>query len=109
LEPLAPTLKHLWVSYNEIDSFECVKTLVNLEVFYAANNSITKIDNINVLSNLQNLSRLSFQGNPFVLKDGDVKKQEEIPGIKEQIAKRMIKSTVVVDGEPITLLKESSG
>ncbi len=107
MEPLAPTLRELWISYNEIESFDCVKSLINLEVFYAANNSIPKIDNINPLTNIQNISRLAFAGNPFTCKDGDIKKAEEIVGIKTEIAKRMIKSSLVIDGEGITIQKDS--
>ena len=70
---------------------------------------INKIDTINVLSNLQNISKLSFLGNPFTIKDGDLKKGEEIPNIRETIAKRMFKSSLTIDGEQINLNKESSG
>jgi hypothetical protein len=70
-----------------------------LTTFYIGNNNISKIDELNVLTNLPELIDIVFTGNPFYYKDGDIKKQEEIPGVKQEICKRIVSSSVTIDGE----------
>lgn len=93
-------MKQLWISYNEIEKLDPLKSLINLEVLYIGNNLISKIDELNYLTNLSNLKDVVFKGNPFCLVDGNIQKpidkekNEYIPEIKKRIP-----SVFMVDGE----------
>ena len=49
---IGKSLKELWISYNEIEKLDGLKSLVKLEKLYIGNNLISKIDELNNDSNI---------------------------------------------------------
>ena len=49
LEDVALTLKHLWISYNQISSLEGLSCLKNLTTLYMSNNAIKSFSELNHL------------------------------------------------------------
>ena len=66
---LGKSLRELWISYNEIEKLDGLKSLVKLEKLYIGNNHISKIDELNNLANLPELKDVVFKGNPFTLEN----------------------------------------
>lgn len=97
---MAPTLKELWISYNEISTLEGIKDCTKLRVLYIGNNLIVSYNDLNVLNNLVNLEDAVFKGNPFCLIDGNIQKPVEKPynEIVPEIKKK-IPSLITLDGE----------
>jgi len=97
---VSPTLKELWISYNEISTLEGIKDCTKLEVLYIGNNMIGSFNELNVLANLVYLIDAVFKGNPFCLVDGNVSKpvEKSYTDIVPEIKKR-IPSLITLDGE----------
>ena len=97
---VSPTLRELWISYNEIQTLEGIKECTKLEVLYIGNNLIGSINELNVIANLDQLSHAVFKNNPFVLDGGNPLKplekpySEVIPEIKKKIP-----TLITLDGE----------
>ena len=51
---MGKSLKELWISYNEIEKLDGLKSLIKLEKLYIGNN-LSKIDELNNLANLPEL------------------------------------------------------
>ena len=97
---VAPTLKQLWISYNEITSLEGIKECLKLEILYIGNNNIASINELNVIEKLDQITDVVFKNNPFALDGGDVKKPVE-KSIHEivPLVYAKIPSLVKYDGE----------
>lgn len=97
---VSPTLKQLWISYNEISTLEGIKDCTKLEVLYIGNNLIGSFNELNVLANLTLLTDAVFRGNPFMLEGGNIQKPIERPYIEvvPEIKKR-IPTLVTIDGD----------
>jgi dynein light chain 1, axonemal len=65
LEPVAGTLKELWVSYNQLDRLAGVERCTALRVLYLSNNKIKEWGEVDRLAALPALEELLLAGNPF--------------------------------------------
>jgi dynein light chain 1 len=97
---VSPTLKELWISYNEITTLEGIKECTKLEVLYIGNNLIGSINELNVIAQLDQIQHAVFKNNPFVLDGGNVLKPVEKPYTETipEITKK-IPSLITYDGE----------
>ena len=65
VEPVAPTLKELWVSYNALEKLAGVERCLELRVLYASNNKIKDWSEIDRLAGMAHLEDLLLVGNPL--------------------------------------------
>lgn len=101
LDFLGKTLKELWISYNEIDKLDGLKSLIKLEKLYIGNNLISKIDELNNISNLP-LRDVVFRGNPFTLENPteyDTAPQDKKPEDLFPEIKKRLPSVEIIDGD----------
>ena len=101
---LGKSLKELWISYNEIEKLDGLKSLVRLEKLYIGNNLIAKIDELNNLTGLTELKDVVFKGNPFALVNPtlyDSKPSDKDPSeIYPEIQKRL-PYVEIIDGNTV--------
>lgn len=101
---MGKTLEELWISYNEIDKLDGLKSLGKLKKLYIGNNLISKIDELNNLSNLQDLVDVVFRGNPFALEDPSLaftKPQDKTPDDLYPQIKARLPNVQIIDGNTI--------
>eukprot|EP00002_Diphylleia_rotans_P023634 TRINITY_DN464_c0_g1_i10.p1 TRINITY_DN464_c0_g1~~TRINITY_DN464_c0_g1_i10.p1 ORF type:complete len:185 (+),score=40.40 TRINITY_DN464_c0_g1_i10:984-1538(+) len=65
IEPVADTLKQLWISYNFIEKLNGIEKCKNLRVLYISNNKVEKWSEFEKLQELPLLEDLLFIGNPL--------------------------------------------
>ncbi|KAA6363007.1 MAG: putative Dynein light chain 1, axonemal, partial [Streblomastix strix] len=65
LEPVAGTLRTLWLSYNSIDRVAGVLCCKHLQCLYISHNNISNWAEIDKLNELPELNDVSFIGNPI--------------------------------------------
>ena len=97
-------MKELWISYNEIEKLDGLKSLVKLKKLYIGNNSISKIDELNNLSNLTELIDVVFRGNPFALENPslmDSKPQDKQPDDLYPEIKKRLPYVQIIDGTTV--------
>ena len=101
---IGKSLKELWISYNEIEKLDGLKSLAKLEKLYIGNNLISKIDELNNLTNLTELKDVVFKGNPFALENPSLwnsKPQDRNPTeLYPEILKRL-PSVQIIDGNTV--------
>ncbi len=101
---LGKSLRELWISYNEIEKLDGLKSLVKLEKLYIGNNLISKIDELNNLANLPELKDVVFKGNPFTLENPSLwnsKPQDRNPSeLYPEIQKRL-PNLQIIDGNTV--------
>ena len=94
-------MKELWISYNEIEKLDGLKSLIKLEKLYIGNNLISKIEELNNISNLPELKDVVFKGNPFTLENPSLwnsKPQDRNPTeLYPEILKRL-PNVQIIDG-----------
>jgi dynein light chain 1 len=104
LDFLGKSLKELWISYNEIEKLDGLKSLIKLEKLYIGNNLISKIDELNNLANLPELKDVVFKGNPFTLENPSLwnsKPQDRNPQeLYPEIQKRL-PNIQIIDGNTV--------
>jgi dynein light chain 1 len=65
LEPVAPTLEELWISYNSIEKLKGIEVLQKLKVLYISNNKISDWKQVELLKQLPDLEHVVMTGNPL--------------------------------------------
>ena len=84
-----PELKELRLAHNKITKLKVENLSYSLEILDLGNNLISTLDDIKVLSNLKNLTQVSFKGCPICT---------NIPSYKDDI-KQLIPTLRILDGE----------
>ncbi|KAH7829686.1 dynein light chain [Monocercomonoides exilis] len=86
LEPVANTLRSLWISYNSIDKVAGVLCCKRLQCLYMSHNNITSWGEIDKLAELPELNDVSFIGNPIETSSPATYKDDllkRLPGVKK--------------------------
>ena len=104
LDFLGKSLKELWISYNEIEKLDGLKSLVKLQKLYIGNNLISKPEELNNLTHLTELKDVVFRGNPFTLVNPtlyDSKPQDKEMNEINALIKEKLPYVEIIDGNTV--------